>query len=140
MDSPENINSNLEPCRRKILVVDDDKQIRDVFATILAGEISCEVDVAKDGIEACNLFAEQHYAVIVMDMHMPTLGGMEAFARIRAYCEAARLAMPAVIFCTAYDPPNTLQNLLSQDSNHTLVRKPVSNNDLVALVHKRLPT
>lgn len=126
-------------CNRRILVVDDDKQIRDIFALLLSEEFGCVVDEAEDGAAACRLFDEHHPAVIVMDLHMPVMDGMDAFVEIRKRCEAKGCEMPTVIFCTAYDPPHTLQSILSQDTNHTLVRKPVSNDELIGLVNSHLP-
>lgn len=67
---------------RRLLLVDDEPINRFVTLSLLA-DANLQVDTASDGEEAIRL-AEQHpYALILMDMQMPKLNGLEATRAIR---------------------------------------------------------
>lgn len=69
--------------KAKILVVDDDSSIRRTLTDILQFE-QYEVDEAGDGVEAIVKIKRQTYDVIVMDIKMPKMDGMDAMERIQA--------------------------------------------------------
>ena len=80
----------------KILVVDDDPQIRRVMRATLSGK-HYEVLEARNGAEALERFREEMPDLVLLDMNMP---GMDGFAVLEAI---GTEHMPAVIFVTAYD-------------------------------------
>ena len=69
--------------KAKVLVVDDDKSIRRTLIDILQFE-KYEVDEACDGVEAIVKIKRAQYDVIVMDIKMPKMDGMDAMERIQA--------------------------------------------------------
>jgi two-component system KDP operon response regulator KdpE len=72
----------------KILVVDDDPQIRRVLKTALTSQGYYVVDV-KTGEEALLKIREDRFDLILLDMNMPGMGGVEACRQIRGVSEAA---------------------------------------------------
>jgi two-component system, OmpR family, KDP operon response regulator KdpE len=67
----------------RILVVDDEPQIRRIMRTALAGA-GYEVDDAKTGEEALEKLRDYHPDLILLDMNMPGMGGLAACREIRA--------------------------------------------------------
>lgn len=65
----------------KILLVDDDKSIRKTLRDILEFE-KYEVDEAGDGLEGIVKIKQNHYDVIILDVKMPRMDGMEAMDKI----------------------------------------------------------
>ena len=65
-----------------LLLVEDD-EINQEVALDLLGDIGCRVDVASNGAEALDCVARHAYDLILMDMQMPVMGGLEATERIR---------------------------------------------------------
>ena len=61
---------------QRVLVVDDEESMRHVLSVILR-EAGYEVSVAADGEEALKLIREQPFEVVVSDVRMPRLGGLE---------------------------------------------------------------
>ena len=58
----------------RILIVDDDKEIRDILSKMLA-HMGFEVAVASDGSEALDLFLQNHFDLIFTDLRMPRMDG-----------------------------------------------------------------
>ena len=77
-------------CRNAVLIVDDYGDIRDVWARVLEGA-GYTVRTAADGLEALIAAHEMRPGVIVMDVSMPVLDGIEATRLIKAR-EATRNA------------------------------------------------
>ena len=72
----------------RILIVDDDPQIRRVLRTMLIAQ-EYEVADARDGQEALEKFARGRFDLVVLDMNMPVLDGLETCRTIRAASDAA---------------------------------------------------
>lgn len=77
------MTSDLETIQ--VLLVDDHPVVRDGYRRLLENtpEISV-VGEADSGEEACHLYEQCHPNVVVMDLNMPGIGGLEAISRIRA--------------------------------------------------------
>ncbi|OGV58847.1 MAG: hypothetical protein A2283_00685 [Lentisphaerae bacterium RIFOXYA12_FULL_48_11] len=124
--------------KTRILVVDDQKTVRDVFKLLITYELpECRVDLAENGAEAVDLFKKEHDGILLMDLHMPVMDGQTAFHEIEKICMLEHCKMPAVLFCTGYQPPNGLNKVI-ENSEHGLLLKPVSGDKLVAEIRKRM--
>ncbi len=80
----------------KVLYVEDDKIIRDIFTTLIKNRIKILYS-AKDGNEGLNKFQKYHPDVVITDVNMPYMNGIEL-------CRAIKKISPQtpVIFTTAY--------------------------------------
>jgi DNA-binding NarL/FixJ family response regulator len=76
----------------RVLVADDQSMVRAGFRMLLAGEEDIEVVAeATNGLEAIDKATRFHPAVILMDIRMPELDGLQATRRILAADSAARI-------------------------------------------------
>lgn len=67
---------------KRVLLVEDQKAIQ-ILARVMLEQLGLEVDLVSDGAEAVRFAAANDYDLILMDMHMPVMGGAEATSRIR---------------------------------------------------------
>ncbi len=65
----------------KILIVDDEKNLRQVLAIELSAD-GDEVDAAEDGVQALELLATKEYDVVLLDLNMPRMGGIDVLKKI----------------------------------------------------------
>jgi DNA-binding NarL/FixJ family response regulator len=76
----------------RVLVADDQSMVRAGFRMLLAGEVDIEVVAeASNGLEAVEKAARFHPSVILMDIRMPELDGLQATRRILAAENSARI-------------------------------------------------
>jgi DNA-binding NarL/FixJ family response regulator len=83
----------------RVLVADDQSMVRAGFRMLLSGEEDIEVVAeASNGLEAVDKAARFHPTVVLMDIRMPELDGLEATRRILAADDA-----PRVLILTTFD-------------------------------------
>lgn len=71
------------PSRTPVLLVDDDAELTSLLSQYLAGE-GFAVEVAHDGASGAQAALSGRFAIVVLDVMMPGLSGIEALRRIRA--------------------------------------------------------
>lgn len=101
---------------RKVLVVDDNRINQVVTRRILEKE-NFICDVAQDGTEAVNKAQTNCYDIILMDVNMPGISGMEATRRIRKFNEQV-----PVIALTAVEVEEIREKILKAGMNDIIVK------------------
>lgn len=108
----------------KILVADDEPMIRDLLRRVLIRHHH-EIIVASDGREAVDGFRQHRPDVVLVDLHMPGLNGLEVLRQIRGIDPAC-----AVIVLTG-GGTDTLEAQARQFGATDFVRKGLSLDDLI---------
>jgi CheY-like chemotaxis protein len=116
---------------QKILVVDDDRTTRDLLRLQLRS-LGYSVDTAADGEAGLAKVHRRPYDLVLLDVWMPGLDGLEVLARMRATAES-----PRVVVMTADDAPQTLLKAIRERA-YRFVTKPIEPKDLEALVREVL--
>jgi CheY-like chemotaxis protein/anti-sigma regulatory factor (Ser/Thr protein kinase) len=115
----------------KILVVDDDKPTRHVLQTILKNA-GFSTAVARDGIEALRSLGADRFDLLLLDVWMPRMNGLELLAKLRA-----SEARPRVVVMTSDDAPETLLKAVREQA-FKYVHKPVEATQLLETVREAL--
>lgn len=124
----------------KILVVDDNYENRELIAEILRDVAKC--DVASNGKEAIDSYnaslQENPYDLILLDIEMPEINGLELLRKIRQSEEAADIPLGegvAIIMVTAHKKP--FLDAFYQGCNDYLI-KPIDPQKLIQKIEKKL--
>lgn len=113
-----------------ILVVDDEPQIRRVMKTTLVAH-GYEVSDARTGEEAVERLREDRFDLILLDVNMPGIGGLETCKEIRAVSEVA------IIMLTVRNSEQDKVDALNAGADD-YVTKPFSTPELLARIRAAL--
>lgn len=117
----------------KILVVEDNA-INILVMRKTLNKHHIEPDVAENGKIALDMLTRNHYDVILMDLHMPEMGGYEATQLIRALADPVKANVP-IIALTATVSNQVIEEVLGVGMNGYL-SKPFHPQDLFAALQK----
>ncbi|HOL73487.1 MAG TPA: sigma-54 dependent transcriptional regulator [Bryobacteraceae bacterium] len=117
--------------RKRILVVDDDESLRRITQMQLQ-EAGYDVCTAADGQQALAMVGDFAPALVITDLKMPGMSGMELLARLRSECPETM-----VIMITAY---GTIQNAVEamKAGAYDYITKPIDYDELVLVVDRAL--
>ncbi|CAD8188417.1 unnamed protein product [Paramecium pentaurelia] len=114
--------------RAKILIVDD--EFVNIYAlTTMLSRLSIKCDSAHNGKEGLEKFKQQYYQVILMDIEMPIMNGIQATQQIIEFCHSADLDPPIIIAQTAYTDMQTKQMCKEVGMDYFL-QKPISTIEI----------
>jgi CheY-like chemotaxis protein len=135
-------DSNVAPVscdNGRILIVEDEATIADLFAIILSGAFpGATIDKAESGEDAVRLFGEHHHALVITDVNMPRMPGQVVYRRIEELCAGKIWQSPTVLFCTGQVHNAEVRDIISSDSRHSILIKPVDPGKLVEVVKSKL--
>lgn len=115
----------------KILVADDDADLRLAVVSALS-ENHYLVDQAQDGEEAINRITAGHYDLVLLDVNMPRLTGIEALKEIKAHDPSI-----IVIILTAFSNVRDAVEV-TKEGAYNYLEKPIKAENLVYMVDKAL--
>lgn len=117
-----------------VLVVDDHPVNREV-ARIMLEAFGCDVVEVCDGQQALDAVAEQPFDLVLMDVRMPIMDGLEATRRIRAIPETGQAL--AIVAMTADAMPEDVNRCLAAGMNAHMA-KPINQAGLLSMVDRAL--
>ena len=110
-----------------ILLAEDEEQLRRETAAFL--ELYCgRVIQARNGQEALSLIEVEHPDIVISDIRMPVMDGLELGSRMKKYSPETPL-----IFCTAFTETTYLLKAIELGAA-AFVRKPVDTDELLAVI------
>jgi DNA-binding NtrC family response regulator len=114
---------------KSILVIDDNRLIRQTFKTHLASE-GFEVSLASDGGEGVEQFERVRPDLVILDIHLPVMGGIDVLKRIREIDDKAY-----VIMITAFDDMKTTVEAMKLGA-FEYICKPIDYDELLLGINK----
>jgi eukaryotic-like serine/threonine-protein kinase len=122
---------------KSILVADDDDDWRELVHRALTKRFpDARIDVVRDGKEAIERFDEHPYCVVLLDLEMPAVDGIELTARLRARDESSTTPL---IVMTAAGGPGEWRRLSQLGADGFLV-KPIDPEDIALVIRRALRT
>ncbi|HET7220861.1 MAG TPA: response regulator [Vicinamibacterales bacterium] len=115
----------------RILVVDDDDTTRLVLRSVL-GKAGFTVSEARDGIEALDSLGRDRFELMLLDVWMPRMTGLDLLAALRNLRH-----VPRVVVMTSDEAPETLLKAVREQA-FSCVHKPIEPSMLVTTVRDAL--
>lgn len=114
-----------------ILVADDDVDMTETLSDILS-TLGIQVEIAHDGLQALKKVKTKRYDVVLMDIKMPRMNGIECFKKIKKI-----RPQTTVMLMTAYAPNDLISEALMKGV-YGIWYKPVEIQKVIELVEKTL--
>ncbi|MCI0487890.1 MAG: sigma-54 dependent transcriptional regulator [Blastocatellia bacterium] len=110
-----------------ILVVDDEEVMRDVLESLLIAE-GYQVELARNGEEGLDMFQQQAFDVVLLDVSMPGMGGLRTLEEILKLDSEA-----VVLMITAYATFDTAISAWQRGA-FNCIKKPFDNKEILGLI------
>ena len=114
----------------RILIVDDDKEIRNLISVYLENE-GIQTQKAEDAIEAIKMLEKNEFDLIILDIMMPKMDGIQACMKIRE-----ERSMPIIMLSAKSEDMDKIQGLTSGADDY--LSKPFNPLELIARVKSQL--
>lgn len=128
----EKISDETKIFNKKVLLVEDNKA-NQMYMEILLKKLHLEFEIAKDGLEAIEMFKNSSYDLILMDENMPNLNGLEALKQLVEIEKTTQSIHTPVIALTANALKGDKERFLEAGMDAYLT-KPVNKEKLVEAI------
>jgi DNA-binding response OmpR family regulator len=116
-----------------LLIVDDDEATREGLRDLLA-DAGFTVDTARDGVEAMQKIKSHHFSVVLLDVRLPGINGLDILAR----CSSNRRA-PKVVVMTGVDTTDVVLSALRRQA-YAFLPKPIEPSRLTEMIKRAVST
>ncbi|HAI75462.1 MAG TPA: histidine kinase [Microscillaceae bacterium] len=123
----------MENSEKKVLIAEDSSVIQNVASKVLQFQ-NYQIAIAKNGKQVLEKLAEEDFDVILMDINMPVMDGMECTKLIRALPDARKAQTP--IIAITGNAKNYSMEDFKQAGINEYMPKPINFDQLIELVHK----
>ena len=122
---------------RRILVIDDDACVSTAIRAILARR-SCEAVLASRAHAGIHTFHSSEFDVVMVDLFMPGMNGLDTIARIRSQSAVPIIAMSGFRLRNSLDPDQDFLGMAMLQGATISLRKPFSPPQLIAAIDRSL--
>lgn len=122
--------------KKRILAVDDDGLVRKSLE-ILLKEAGYEPVVAAGGQEALGFLTQRHFDLLITDIRMPGMDGLQVIQAVRDYClEAKKHPIPEIVL-TAYNDDHVRESAVRLGVREFIL-KPFKVNEFLKVLERNL--
>jgi len=114
--------------RLKVLYVEDNPELRRETALLLE-PFFAEVDLAEHGADGLRKYNDSHYDIVITDINMPNMNGLEMIDRIREINPEQK-----IIAITAHDEQETLISMIRKGIS-SFILKPIVLDEMLSVLH-----
>jgi signal transduction histidine kinase/DNA-binding response OmpR family regulator len=126
-----------EKTRRASVLLAEDNPVNELLTVTLLRRGGHDVTVAGDGAQAVRLYMQRHFDVVLMDVHMPGMSGLEATQRIRELERETQRPRTPIVALTANETEAD-RRLCLQAGMDDHLGKPLRGDDLLEIVQRQL--
>ncbi|MCR4277791.1 MAG: response regulator [Candidatus Berkelbacteria bacterium] len=116
---------------KSILLVDDDMTLREMYAERLKAE-GFQVNTAKDGEEALRMATENHPNIILLDIMMPKINGLDVLKKLKEQPDTKSIP---VIVLTALIQDRERMESVTRGADDYIVKSETMPGEVIAKVH-----
>ena len=115
----------------RLLITDDNRDFRETLRGVFELR-GFRTLLAADGLEAVEIVQTETIHLVLIDMHMPRLSGLEAIRRFKQH----RAKLPCILISANVD--DQIRDRAEQEQVFSLLTKPISCDEVTSVVHEAL--
>lgn len=119
---------------KKVLIADDDLFYRGMLSGWVKA-MGYDVVLARNGIEAIDIYSKEHVDLVILDVFMDVMNGIEVLNKLSAYADMQAAKMVPVIVITSDMSKNT-ETLIRKEKATFFLLKPFSREFLTDVVRE----
>ena len=97
----------MEPA--KILIVDDEFEVRDIIKEYLQKIIECDILESENGEDAIGKIKTNNFDIVILDLKMPGISGLDVIKTIRS-----QMSLPDILITTAWDSAQIADEVIKE--------------------------
>lgn len=121
-----------EKTRAKLLILDDEEDMLRLLTRSLSPDLDCDIATARNGFEALALLDAEPFDVVLADVRMPGMGGMEFLERVKA-----KYSWLTTVMMTAYGSIDLAVQAIKNGA-YDFITKPFEHESLIHLLRNAL--
>lgn len=123
--------------QKKILVVDDEELLTKTFCVLLKKKLGHEIFVAKRGQDALVMAEEEDFDLVICDIRMPGIDGVETVKKLREVFLKRKIKCPPEVMITGYADPEK-EKEVADLRPAVFIPKPFENMELIGRINRLL--
>lgn len=125
---------DLKKC--KILLAEDNR-INQRIASLTFNMMGVSIDIASNGQEALEMYRQNKYDLIMMDLHMPVMDGMEASRQIRAFEKETNSSHRVFMIALSANSVSEIKDECLANGMDDFMEKPFKESELRNILDKK---
>lgn len=117
-----------------VLIVDDAAFMRSMLKKIIAGISGCLIQEAQDGEQALRFYEESHPGLVLLDISMPGMSGIEVLKELRRRDPEAFIVM-----CSAIGQESMIREAIENGASDFII-KPFKPEQIIAVFRRAFPS
>ena len=115
----------MEKFQDLLILVAEDNEINQRIASLIFTQMGMTFDIASNGKEATKMARKKNYDIILMDIKMPNMDGIEATREIRAFEKETEVEVPAYIVALTASEVLDSRNVCMEAGMDEFMEKPI---------------
>lgn len=127
----------MEELKKWKILLAEDNWINQRIAKLTFGQWGATIDIASNGQEALEMYRNKSYDLIMMDLQMPVMDGLEATRQIRLYEKETKSVHRAYIVALTSNIMSEIKDDCTQAGMDDFLEKPFQEADMRELLTKK---
>lgn len=127
----------MEELKNLKILLAEDNWINQRIATLTFKQLGVSIDLASNGQEALEKYRENNYDLIMMDLQMPVMDGLESARRIRTYEQESKSVHRVYIVALTANVNPEIKEECTGAGMDDFMEKPFQESDLRTLLSKK---
>lgn len=127
----------MEDLKKWKILLAEDNMINQKIASLTFKTMGVSIDIASNGQEALEMYRQHQYDLIMMDLHMPVMDGLEASRQIRSFEQETNSGKRVYMIALSATSVSEIKEKCLESGMDDFMEKPFKEKELRNLLSKK---